>query len=426
MHELTAILSHRRAAAGDLRDAVLATVVHVRGSAYRRPGARMLIGSDGLRIGTVSGGCLETEVVRKAWWWTDGGPSLRVFDNSAEDAARDFGLGCNGVISVLLERAGAPPVTKLFAFLERAQRERRAVVMATVIAITRGGAAAIGDRVLFGADGTVDHDDGSVPLARLATAVHAAFAERSSRLLHLDDVDVFVEWVGPPQRLFVFGAGHDAEPLVAVASLMGWHVTVADARAASLQARRFPAAALVAIPPSGDISSLVIGRDDAVVLMTHNLPQDARLLPPLVAAAPRYLGLLGPRRRAEKLFADIGADVGAPNVHAPVGLAIGGDHPETIALAIAAEVQAVISGAAGGCLRALPGSIHGPALELGIATDGRGERGETEAPVACAVGYGVEDCETEDRIAPAARSRGYRRSAVGSVACASAGRPSCR
>lgn len=385
MSELTAILARWRDAGRDRHDAVLATVVHVRGSAYRRPGARMLIGSDGARIGTVSGGCLEAEVARKAWWWTGGGPSIRVFDNSAEDAARDFGLGCDGVITVLLERAAAPATTNLLAFLERNQRARRAVVVATVVAVRGDGTAAIGDRVLFGSDGTVDGDDGSVPLARLADTVRVTCAERASRLLHLQDADVFVEWVGPPQRLFVFGAGHDAVPLAAIASLMGWHVTVADPRAGWLQAGGFPAAALFAIPPSGDVSSLAIGCDDAVVLMTHNLPQDAQLLPQLVAAAPRYLGLLGPRRRAEKLFAAIGADVGAPNVHAPVGLAIGGDHPETIALAIAAEVHAVISGAAGGHLRALSGSIHAPALELGIAAGSRGQCRETVAAVECAV-----------------------------------------
>lgn len=365
MRELYDILARWRAGGAGLRDAVLATVVHVHGSAYRRPGARMLIASDGTRIGTVSGGCLETEVVRKAWWWTEGGPTIRVFDNATEDAARDFGLGCNGVITVLLERAESPSATRLLAFLDRHGRARRPVVVATVIASASSGRARIGDRVAFGADGSADAIEGAGHrLGPLDTVVRVTLEERTSRLLHRDDADVFVEWIGPRQRLFVFGAGHDAEPLAAIAHLMGWQVTVADTRPARLDASRFPSAELVAIPPSGDVSALAIGDDDAVVLMTHNYPQDARLLPELVAAAPRYLGLLGPRRRAERLCAETGADVRAPNLHAPVGLDLGGDRPEAIALAVAAEVQAVLSGAAGGQLRTVPGSIHRPALEV--------------------------------------------------------------
>lgn len=367
MHELGAILSHWRNARSDGHDAVLATVVHVRGSAYRRPGARMLIASDGTRIGTVSGGCLEAEVARKAWWWTDGGPSVRVFDSATDDAARDLGLGCNGIISVLLERVATPAATNLLAFLERHQRARHGVVVATVVGAGAAGRAAVGEHLLFGPDGTVHAGGGSLRPWGLAAAVRTTIAERACRLLHVDDVDVFVEWVGPPQRLFVFGAGYDAEPLEKIATVLGWDLTVADGRASRLQKARFPAAALFAIPASGDVSALGIRGDDAVVLMTHSLPLDTRLLPQLVAAAPRYLGILGSRRRAEMLFADIGADVAADNVYAPVGLHIGSDQPETIALAITAEVQAVIGGTAGGHLRRLPGSMHVPALEVGIA-----------------------------------------------------------
>src|SRR5512139_407661 len=114
MNELSAILEHCRRLDldGDDSEAVLATVVHVKGSAYRRPGARMLIMGDGSRIGTISGGCLESDVVRKAWWWTDDGASIRSFDNTNEDAAWDFGLGCNGIITVLLERVNTPSVKR--------------------------------------------------------------------------------------------------------------------------------------------------------------------------------------------------------------------------------------------------------------------------------------------------------------------------
>ena len=148
MAELGAILARWRDARGSLDGATLATVVHVRGSAYRRPGARMLVLADGTRVGTISGGCLEGEVARKAWWWTDGGPAVRVFDNTDEDAARDFGLGCNGVITVLVERADSPPVASLLRFLDDLRHRRETGVVATVVDADADAPFAVGDRLL--------------------------------------------------------------------------------------------------------------------------------------------------------------------------------------------------------------------------------------------------------------------------------------
>lgn len=361
MNELAEILSHRRTA-GDA-GAVLATVVHVRGSAYRRPGARMLIGTDGTRIGTVSGGCLETEVVRRAWWWTNGGATIRVFDNSNEQAARDFGLGCNGEITVLLERADSPAAAALLDFLDRNQRLRQGVVVATVVASNGQSTVEVGDRALFAHDGHVETDECS-PTQRIVREVWDTFAERESRLVSLGDADVFVEWIAPAQRLFVFGAGYDARPLATMACLVGWQTTVADARPARLDATRFCGSRLFAIPPSGDISALGIAEDDAVVVMTHNFPEDVALLPQLLEASPRYLGLLGPKRRAHKLLDAIGCKRVPANVYAPVGLDVGAEHPETIALSILGEVQAVLGGRAGGHLRERKGPIHENALEV--------------------------------------------------------------
>jgi len=361
--ELAAIIEDRGASD---RTAVLATVVHVRGSAYRRPGARMLILGDGRRIGTISGGCLESDVIRKAWWWTDGGASVRVFDNTVEDAAFDLGLGCNGVITVLLERAADSRVQEMLDFLEERRAQRGGAVVATVVATTDDGDA-IGDRVLFDGSEIVAGSEGCIA-GQIDEALRATYDERKSRLVHLDDADVFVEWVASPQRLFLFGGGHDAIPLANVAAMMGWSVTVADTRAAHLRPERFPEAdRLFQIPASDDVSALGIGPEDAAILMTHSYPQDLALLPHLLAAQPRYLGLLGPRMRAERLFEEVGGDVSAGNVHAPIGLDIGGDRPESIALSIAAEIQAVLQDHSAAPLRHREGAIHAPAIELGRA-----------------------------------------------------------
>ncbi len=369
MDELAAILARRREARGDLGGATLATVVHVRGSAYRRPGARMLVTGDGARVGTISGGCLEGEVARKAWWWTDGGPAVRVFDGTTEDAARDLGIGCNGVITVLLERADSPAAGALLDFLDDVRRRRGTAVVATVVDAAPESPFSVGERLLHDGTAIVDGGEHGGPDA-IAEAIAATFAEGRSRLVHLGEETVFVEHVAPPQRLFLLGAGHDAAPLSAVASLLGWEVTVADAHAGRLRAGSFPGASrTLAIPASGDVDMLGIEPGDAVVLMTHAYALDLALLPGLLGARPRYLGLLGPRDRTERLFAEIGADPSAPNVHAPIGLDIGGEQPAAIALSIVAEIQAVLADRPGTSLRDRAGAIHEPALECGERRD---------------------------------------------------------
>lgn len=388
MNELASILARYREEDRRLHDAVLATVVHVRGSAYRRPGARMLVFGDGARIGTISGGCLETEVARKAWWWTDEGATVRVFDSSVEDAARDFGLGCNGVITVLLERASTPSALSMLGFLDERQRRGEACIVATVIRCDEASDFTTGDRDLHDADGIPCKgrrwlDD------RVTAAVVATARERRSRLLRLDDAEVFVEWIAPPQRLVIIGAGLDAVPLATMATMMGWNVTVADSHRAWLDKSRFSMAErLVVLPPDGDLSALAVSASDAVVVMTHNYPQDALLLPQLLAAKPRYLGLLGPRARAERLFEELGVTSDAGFVHAPVGLALGGEQPEAIALSIVAEIQSVLHAQSGMQLRRRMGAIHEAALETGVAAQDSGRRQpETISPV-CMVAYG--------------------------------------
>jgi xanthine dehydrogenase accessory factor len=390
MNELASILGCCRQEDRRLDDAVLATVVHVRGSAYRRPGARMLMFADGTRLGTISGGCLETEVARKAWWWTDEGAAVRVFDNSVEDAARDFGLGCNGVITVLLERVSTRAVRELLSFLEPRQRRGEAGVVATVIRCDPATGLAPGARGYYDADGNpveeigVSAVDGSVVEAVTATA-----RERRSRLLRIDQAEIFVEWIAPPQRLVLFGAGLDVVPVATMADMLGWNVTVADAKRAWTDPSRFPMAARTCVlPPDGDIAEIDVSPADAVVVMTHNYPLDALLLPQLLAAGPRYLGLLGPRSRAERLFEEIGGRLEVGFVHAPVGLDVGGEQPEAIALSIVAEIQCVLHAQSGQSLRRRKGAIHEPALETGAQRDVPASPSPEWIAPACMAAYG--------------------------------------
>jgi len=362
MHELHAILDAWRAETGPGRPGVLATVVHVKGSAYRRPGARMLLQHDGRRIGSVSGGCLEGDLARKAWWFTEQGrPTVRVYDTSSdEDAVWEFGLGCNGVIQVLLERLDHPATQETLTFLEHCRDARGRAVVATLIRTREGGRGEVGERLLVTPEDVAGGSlRGSALEPELLLQAQAALHAEKSRLVRLADCEAFVEWIGPPLPLVLFGAGHDALPVIAMAKQLGWHVTVADGRPAYARPERLPGADRVVVVPHHDpLQGVEVGTDSAIVLMTHNYAQDGRLLERLAALRPRYLGMLGPRDRAERLLAALPPETGELELHAPVGLDIGSETPEIIALAIVAEIQAVVSGRPGGMLRHRVGTIH--------------------------------------------------------------------
>ena len=369
MNELHAIIDMWRRLSSLNENSVLATVVHVSGSAYRRPGARMLIARDGARVGSVSGGCLEGEIARKAWWLTQSGaPVVRTYDTtSGEDAVWEFGLGCNGAVQILLERVNTTATMEMLDFLRAHRESGKPAVVATIIRAREDSGVRVGDRLLL--DEALACG-GTLVGSRLEDGVRARAAEAmrttTSCIVHFAEADVFIEWIGPPLSLVVFGAGADPIPLVAMANQLGWRVTVADGRPAYARSGRLPGADRVVAMTGDDLLQQVdVDAGTAVVMMTHNYPLDARLLPLLLARRPWYLGLLGPRSRTERLFAGLGLDVPA-NVHAPLGLDVGGDTPTAVALSIAAEIQAAANQRAGGMLKLRSGAIHPPVVEVGV------------------------------------------------------------
>ena len=231
MSELDSILKAWHAGA---QGAVLATVVHVKGSAYRNPGARMLILPDGRRIGSISGGCLEVDVCQKAWWLTENGkPALRVYDSmSDDDAVWEFGLGCNGVVQVLIERIDSPEVDESLRYIEVSRSNRKTAVIATVISSSPASGLKVGGRLML--DDT--HVSGSLANTKhrstLCERARVALHEGTNRTIEVEGSQLFIEVIRPPLRLVIYGAGHDAIPLVSLAKSLGWLVTVADGRPA--------------------------------------------------------------------------------------------------------------------------------------------------------------------------------------------------
>lgn len=313
------------------RAQTLVTLVRVEGSSYRRPGARMLIGSDGSWAGSVSGGCLEAEVVRKAAWLTRGGAVVERYSTLFDDTAEvPYGLGCGGTVDLLLEPAGTPEFAALVEAMEASLRgeRRRVVTLLPQIGqvLRRQIFDETGNCVFRSAEGKAD-----VSLVS------------------------FEEYLEPPQRLFVIGAGDDAQPVVQMAALLGWSVTVVDGRAQWARAERFPEAERVLVLTAG--ASPAIAEADAVVIMTHGYEQDREWLAAVLPMGPRYLGLLGARHRSALLVAEAAARLGwsvdrvCERLFAPVGLDLGGDGAEAIALSVVAEVQACCEGRLGSVRR---------------------------------------------------------------------------
>lgn len=304
--------------------AALATLVAVTGSSYRRPGARLLLTAGGTRLGSVSGGCLEEDVLaRAARVLTTGVAESAVYDTTSEnDLVWGVGLGCHGVVRVLIEPVISPPAWA--AAVSAATAEGRMVTLA------------------------VRHEGGN-PVhwgTRIATSDEEPLRPGTYR-----------QEVSPPPFLAIFGAGDDAIPLARLAHGLGWRVVVADPRAALNTAERFPWAAARETAPAETLVARVFGAPGLAapaeagalaVVMTHHYVHDVPVLRDLLPRPLAYVGLLGPRKRAERILTDLAASGRVftakerARLHAPVGLDLGAEAPEEVAHAIVAEILSVL------------------------------------------------------------------------------------
>lgn len=351
----------------------LATVVQTQGSVYRRPGARMLLTEAGETIAAISGGCLEADILARAQAGIkeDSPPFVVRYDamNHEEDILLGFGLGCNGVVDVLVESLSAEAATRQLSFLEECLRSHQTGVIATVFA----GEGVIGSRVMVKADGSMINQIADPNLAEIITTeaqktLTKGKTHSQSYPSPAGEVSVLLEAISPPFPLLVFGAGYDAIPVVQFAKQLGWQVTVIDHRGEYLNRDRFPQAdqLLACKPDPPDSYQHLLTPETVAVVMTHRYVSDRAFLKNLIPSPVRYLGVLGPKHRMAKLWEDLAEDgvMGTveqqQRVYNPIGLDIGTETPEEIALSIVAEIQTVISKRSGGCLRDRARSIHTP------------------------------------------------------------------
>lgn len=364
MSELRQIVDLWRAAKAGSEEICLATVVRVEGSSYRKPGARMLLTRSGQRAGTVSGGCLEAEVMKKAWWLTENGPTIQRYSSFFDDdSPAPYGLGCGGTVYVLLERAEAA-----HAVLNALDANLSARIPFVIVTDTDHASTLL----VQPADGDMTHrSTEAAASSEAAELVQRAFDERHSFYATLPASEVFVEYVPPCPALTIFGAGDDAKPLANFAQGLGWYVTVADGRSQLARPDRFPSADRTVVldyDQAAPLRELSIDADDAFVLLTHSYEQDRTILQQLLPHRPKYLGVLGPSQRTKRLVGEIAPQLNMSQeeclacLYAPVGFDIGAHTPESIALSIVTEIVAVRNGRQGMSLKKqLREHIH-PAL----------------------------------------------------------------
>ena len=320
---------------------VVATIVSTLGSTYRKAGAQMLIGADGAVAGLLSGGCLEGDLAAHAAAVLETGqPKIVDYDTrGSDDLVWGIGLGCEGAMRILLTRLDVSNDYEPFAYLQRCRDLHRAGNFAFVVESSNPHYPL----------GSSYHDHATHLPQPVIEALDSD--SRTSQVMMAAETTFLVVPVELPVRLMVLGAGPDAMPLVEIAGLLGWHVTVFDHRPAYAAPERFSRARAVTCQPVASLAAVIADQPfDAAVVMSHHLPSDAAYLSALATSTLSYVGLLGPAPRRQRLLSDIGPLAArlSPRLFGPVGLDIGATTPETIALAIVSEVQAVLANRGGG------------------------------------------------------------------------------
>ncbi|GGH08247.1 XdhC family protein [Mucilaginibacter phyllosphaerae] len=329
----------------------LATVVQVEGSSYRRAGARMLVTDSGNITGAISGGCLEGDALRKARMaMHQQKPVLVTYDTTDDDDARfGVGLGCNGIIHILIEPINSGQPNNPVDFFKRFLSKRRPAVLLTVFNTEDRHAPQYGTCLIFdkvgGNTGALPAD--TISEAILVDAAHVLDNGNSATKTYYyqNNYTCFIELLQPAVALVIAGAGNDAIPLVQMAKLLGWQVTVVDGRANYATSLRFPQADKLVVAKPAEVTALVPADERTVfMLMTHNYNYDTALLRCLLPLQLNYIGILGPKKRLNRMLDEIMPGCSVPNhLFGPAGLDTGSENAEEIALAILAEIQAVLN-----------------------------------------------------------------------------------
>jgi xanthine/CO dehydrogenase XdhC/CoxF family maturation factor len=371
MKELNDIVSAYDKAILQNKKMVLATVVRVDGSSYRRPGARMLVTDDSKITGAISGGCLEGDALEKALFAIATGENkLITYDSTGEDDIQ-FGLhlGCNGVVHILFEPIKKEDPQNPVELLRLIANAGEEAVLVTIFSLKKKQP---GTRLLYLKNNM--HSSLTKPAQHiLAEPINKVYDEKKSTFLDVDieqtTCTAFIEWIERPVSLVIAGAGNDVQPLVEIAAMLGWSVTVVDGRFHYALPERFPGASKVLYSRPADILPQIKTDCQTVyLLMSHNYNYDLGFLKQIVQQEFGYIGLLGPAQKRDRMLSDL-QDQGVQlneeqisKIHGPAGLDIGAENSTEIALSIVAEIKAFVSGRSGSPLKMKKESIHNRAI----------------------------------------------------------------
>jgi xanthine dehydrogenase accessory factor len=367
MKEITDIINAYAAAKAAKKKTALATVVKVEGSSYRQPGARMLVTEDGFLTGAISGGCLEGDALRKALLSIHQQQNKLITYNTSTENDSEVGLqlGCNGIVHILFEYINEEAVNNPIQLLQQLKTERKAAIIETIFSLERN-AAQIGTVLFYRQDSTILYRNDIA--VKSIPEVKKALENKTTIIKKINDEnenEALIEYIEPVIALVVAGAGNDVQPLVTMASLLGWETTIGDGRATHATAKRFPEAReTMVVKPENFLDTIQIDDQTYFVLMTHDYKYDLTVLKLLLKRACKYIGILGPKSKLNRMLDDLNAEGILLSeqqlnvIYGPVGLDIGAETSEEIALSVIAEIKGVMSGKTGTSLKYKTQKIH--------------------------------------------------------------------
>jgi xanthine/CO dehydrogenase XdhC/CoxF family maturation factor len=352
------------------KQTALATVVHVEGSSYRRPGARMLIEDDGHLTGAISGGCLEGDALRKALLvMSEKRSRLVTYDTMDDDDAKfGVGLGCNGIIQVLIEPIDEESPNNPIKFLKAVNEKRQQSVLVTLFSLQDKKDPQYGTCLLMKEDKTIIDTTPVLKDVLIHDAEEVMINQVSSFKNYISndhDLTAFLEIIKPPVSVIIIGAGNDVIPFVDMTDILGWETTVIDGRANYAKKERFANACQVLVSkPEQVLDQIEIDERTIFLLMTHNYNYDKAMLKQLLQKNVTYIGMLGPKKKRERILSEfkeeglIFTEQQLSVLHSPVGLDIGAETSEEIAVSILAEIKALFAGKDVQSLRTIKEVIH--------------------------------------------------------------------
>ncbi len=372
MRELDTILAQYEELKSKGLQSVLATVVHVEGSSYRRAGARMLIDEYGAITGAISGGCLEGDALKKALLALHQSKNkLITYDTSDEDdAVIGAQLGCNGIIQVLFEPIDIQDENNVCEFLKLALKVREPLTIVILFDL-KSNENQLGTCFVAGSDKILAHKNLNEELLTiLKEQSQVTLKNAHHTFIEIDashgSQQAFIQYHQPSVKLVIVGAGNDAQILSQLADISGYEVIITDGRSTHANEERFLGSCqIIVTQPEKTLETITIDSRTCFVLMSHNYNYDLAVLKLLLPKEEiPYIGILGPLKKYERMCADLKAegfvltDQILNKIHAPVGLEIGAETPAEIGLSILAEIQAVLTGSSGRPLKEKQTSIH--------------------------------------------------------------------